>query len=148
MRRTLLAGILGALLILGVAGTAAALLLGGGGDAPRSPTGSAQAAAPHQHADHGKRAGHAEKDKSHHGHGSPAWAADKAHGSEQGRSGWKTAWQALTPAERSARMEALAQAHAEGMEQWRSCVAAAGDNRNERAACEKPLPPGQAKRSR
>ena len=43
-------------------------------------------------------------------------------------------------------MKALAKAHAQGMEKWGDCVSAAGTDREERAECEKPLPPGQAKR--
>ncbi len=46
----------------------------------------------------------------------------------------------LTPAQRSALMERLATEHAQGMKAFGKCVAAG------RTGCEKPLPPGHAKR--
>jgi len=82
--------------------------------------------------------------------GPPSWA----HG--HGRHGngtksiqdnaWKNAWQQLTPTQRSNKMAALAKAHAEGMRAWVDCVAAAGKSSVNLAKCEKPLPPGLAKR--
>ena len=79
----------------------------------------------------------------------PAWA--RAHKNHPARSGhadksWKEAWHAMTPAQREERMTELARAHRQGMRQWAECVAAAGDDRGQRGACEKPLPPGLAKR--
>ena len=58
---------------------------------------------------------------------------------------WKNAWQQLTPAQRSRKMTALAQAHAEGMQAWGDCVDAAGSHSVNLVKCEKPLPPGLAK---
>ena len=82
--------------------------------------------------------------------GPPPWAhAQKHHG--QGVKGhldkaWKDAWQQLTPAQRAKKMAALTKAHAEGMQKFAECVAAARGDATKRAACEKPLPPGLAKR--
>jgi len=82
--------------------------------------------------------------------GPPAWS--RAHQNHRqgmkGHSGkaWKDAWHALTPAEREAKMRALAKAHAKGMQNWADCVAAARADATKRAACTKPLPPGLAKR--
>jgi hypothetical protein len=82
--------------------------------------------------------------------GPPPWA--HAHGHHrQGIKGhpdkaWKDTWQKLTPAQREEKMAALAEAHAEGMQKWADCVAAASGDATKRAECEKPLPPGLAKR--
>lgn len=72
----------------------------------------------------------------HHSTGSPGHS-DKA---------WKEAWHAMTPAQREQRMTELARAHRLGMRQWAECVAAARGDAAERSACEKPLPPGLAKK--
>ena len=118
-------------LVMGLAG--AVVLLGGGPDESRTPA----------TAEPGK---HEEKSP---GFGPPPWA--QALGSAGNRSAgadWKDAWRTLTPAQREARMKALAKAHAEGMEKWRDCVTTAGSDRAERADCEKPVPPGLAKQGR
>lgn len=82
--------------------------------------------------------------------GPPAWAhAHKSHpggGPDRADKAWKDAWHAMTPAQREERMTALARAHRQGMRQWAECVAAAGDDATQRSGCEKPLPPGLAKR--
>jgi hypothetical protein len=81
----------------------------------------------------------------------PAWArAHKHHAT--GPPGhpdkaWKESWHAMTPAQREQRMTELTRTHRQGMRQWQECVAAARDNAAERKACEKPLPPGLAKKS-
>lgn len=85
------------------------------------------------------------------GHGPPPWAALGHRGQARGHGAdadWKEAWRKLTPAQRERTMTDLAKAHAEGMQKWAACVSAAGDDREQRAACEKPLPPGLAKRQR
>jgi hypothetical protein len=70
------------------------------------------------------------------GTGPPSWAgggkgADKA---------WQQAWKGLSPADRSDLMKRLGREHAAGMKAFEECVAAGGSE------CEKPLPPGHAKR--
>lgn len=72
-------------------------------------------------------------------------AADK-HGKGKPDHSWKAGWKAMTPAERQARMDELAKEHADGMRAFEKCVADARKDAARRAACEKPLPPGQAKR--
>ena len=56
------------------------------------------------------------------------------------RRGPGSAFQDLTPAEKAKKMAELSREHAEGMEKWADCVAAGKDD------CERPLPPGLAKR--
>lgn len=69
--------------------------------------------------------------------GPPPWA----HGHKELKShGPGAAWKALSSAQRSALMERLATEHAQGMKAFGRCVAAG------RTGCEKPLPPGHAKR--
>jgi hypothetical protein len=85
----------------------------------------------------------------HDGLGPPPWAhAGGRLGAERGNAAqsWKDAWRALTPAQRTQKMAALSRAHDEGMREWTRCVRAAGTAGAERRACEKPLPPGLAKR--
>ena len=83
------------------------------------------------------------------GLGPPAWARP---GGEQGtRRGkaapsWKDDWHALSPAQRTQKMAVLSRAHEQGMRQFARCVRAAGAGSAERRACEKPLPPGLAKK--
>ncbi|MGH3360820.1 MAG: hypothetical protein ACRDOM_00045 [Nocardioides sp.] len=140
MKRSLLASLLGALLVMGAASTAAVVLVSSA-DEPRTPASSAE---PGKHAE---KAQAKPKDEKSRGLGPPPWAqAHKSKESREQRADWKAAWQALTPAQREARMRTLARAHANGMEKWGDCVAAAGADKAKRAACEKPLPPGQAKR--
>ena len=68
--------------------------------------------------------------------GPPPWA--HGHGRQEPRPG--AAWKALTPAQRSALMKRLTTQHAQGMKAFGKCVQAG------RSDCEKPLPPGLAKR--
>ena len=78
----------------------------------------------------------------------PAWAqAHKQHSTgDHADKSWKDAWHAMTPAQREERMTELARTHRQGMRQWAECVAAADGDKTKRSACEKPLPPGLAKR--
>ena len=79
--------------------------------------------------------------------GPPAWAHANGKGKTRGADkSWKEAWRQLTPAQKAAKMTALAQAHEQGMQEWTACVAAAGDDTTARAKCAKPLPPGLAKK--
>lgn len=81
--------------------------------------------------------------------GPPPWA--RAHGrahpdvKDHADKSWKEAWLALTPAQRERRMSELARVHAQGMREWATCVAATPEAPSP-DACEKPLPPGLAKR--
>lgn len=50
------------------------------------------------------------------------------------------AWKKLTPAEKAKKMATLSREHADGMKKWADCLAAGRDD------CERPLPPGLAKR--
>ena len=43
-------------------------------------------------------------------------------------------------------MADLVKAHEQGMKKWADCVAAAGTDTTKRGKCEKPLPPGLAKK--
>lgn len=80
------------------------------------------------------------------GLGPPPWAA--AHGRDGAKADqtWKDRWRTLTPTQKARKMESLARAHEEGMRTWTRCVQGAGDDTAERSACEKPLPPGLAKK--
>ena len=71
------------------------------------------------------------------GHGPPSWA--HGHHAKPGKDAAK-AWQELTPEERSKVMRELAREHRKDMLAWGACVAAAKDD------CERPMPPGLAKR--
>jgi hypothetical protein len=78
-----------------------------------------------------------------HRHGPPSWAQGHgANGHEEKKPGKAAleAWKRLTPAQKAKRMAELARVHADGMERWADCVAAG------RTDCERPLPPGLAKR--
>ena len=128
---------------------AAALLVGGVvAGATQTSRGSGEEAAAGSSAE--ARQGHSPGTKVKKPPGPPAWAhAHKPHsgdGPDRADKAWKDAWHAMTPAQREARMTALARAHRQGMRQWAECVAAAGDDATQRSACEKPLPPGLAKR--
>ena len=72
------------------------------------------------------------------GHGPPPWA--RGHGARGGKphaDGWKE----LAPDQRATMMAELVRRHADGMQEWRSCVAAKRDD------CARPVPPGLAKRA-
>jgi hypothetical protein len=80
--------------------------------------------------------------------GPPAWARAGGQAAHRGKAdhSWKDRWHALTPAQKSQKMAALARAHRDGMRKWGKCAHAAGTDRTKRVACEKPLPPGLAKK--
>ncbi len=69
--------------------------------------------------------------------GPPPWA--HGHAGKQGH-GPGAAWKALSPTQRSDLMKRLTTRHAQGMKAFGACVKAG------RSDCEKPLPPGLAKR--
>lgn len=84
----------------------------------------------------------------HGGEGSPPWAGK--HSEKSWKPGkppkeWKQRWRGLSEEQRADLMADLAREHAAGMRRWAECVADAGD-RAARADCERPLPPGQAKK--
>ena len=90
---------------------------------------------------------HAAKGKDHdargHRHGPPRWAhghGANGHGARKPGKAALEAWKNLTPAQKAKRMAELARVHADGMERWADCVAAG------RTGCERPVPPGLAKR--
>jgi hypothetical protein len=81
------------------------------------------------------------------GGGPPPWA--HANGQGKGRGAdkmWKEAWRKLTPTQKQEKMAGLIRAHEQGMATWADCVAAAGNDIGKRATCEKPVPPGLAKK--
>lgn len=83
------------------------------------------------------------------GLGPPPWArAGGGPAAQRGKADhfWKDQWRTLSPAQRADKMTALARAHQDGMRTWTECVRAAGPDRADRRACEKPLPPGLAKK--
>ena len=122
-----------------VAVLVAGLVLAAGAVSALVVLGDGTAAVATDAADHGSDKG-AEKearDGDDRDTGPPPWA----HGHKELKShGPGEAWKALTPAQRSALMERLATEHAQGMRAFGRCVAAG------RTGCEKPLPPGHAKR--
>ena len=76
------------------------------------------------------------------GHGPPPWAGGGQDKDDrrQDHKAWHDAWQAMTPKQRDQAMTRLAAEHEDGMRAWARCVADGGDD------CEKPMPPGQAKK--
>ncbi|MDQ4052899.1 MAG: hypothetical protein M3237_09380 [Actinomycetota bacterium] len=90
-------------------------------------------------------AGEAGENGKREGHGPPPWAGKKGAKGSSDQS-WQEAWRALSPAQRKQKMAALVKAHAQGMQKWGRCVAAAREDASKRAGCEKPVPPGLAKR--
>lgn len=83
------------------------------------------------------------------GLGPPPWAhAGGGLGAQRGNAAqsWKDDWRALTPAQKTQKMAVLTRAHEQGMRKWSRCVRAAGTDSAKRRACEKPLPPGLAKK--
>lgn len=76
------------------------------------------------------------------GHGPPPWAGgaqDKAD-RKQSHKAWHDAVKDMTPKQRERTMTRLADEHKDGMRAWARCVA---DGRDD---CEKPMPPGLAKK--
>lgn len=83
------------------------------------------------------------------GLGPPPWAqASGRLGARRGKTdkSWKDDWRALTPAQKARKMEVLSRAHDQGMLEWTRCVRSAGTDGAKRRDCEKPLPPGLAKK--
>ena len=70
-------------------------------------------------------------------HGPPPWA--HGHGGK-GQDKSLTKWKAMTGAQRRAAMDRLVDEHAAGMKKFSACVETGSRD------CEKPLPPGLAKR--
>lgn len=93
-------------------------------------------------ASHGKkhaedRGGRVKAGKQGKGDGPPSWAHSK---NDKPDKAAREEWRQLSPAQRRALIDRLITQHAEGMKEWRECVRAGGDY------CEKPFPPGLAKR--
>lgn len=128
---------LGSSLLVCVLTAAAVLALSGGGS---PPNGAATVLVPAAETEDAQDEGG--------GLGPPPWAKAGTHGGDQRKhdQSWKDAWRALTPAQRAERMASLARAHEDGMRKWSECVRASGTDTTERRACEKPLPPGLAKK--
>ena len=81
--------------------------------------------------------------------GPPPWAhVGGERGAQRGKGtqSWKDDWRALTPAQKAQKMAVVTRAHRQGMRKWSRCVGAAGSDSAKRRACEKPLPPGLAKK--
>lgn len=119
-----------ALLLVGGIATAAVALTSSGDDADN---------ATHSRT-HGEKHDKAKADKRKHDgakHDKQDARADKP---------WKKYWRSLPPAQRADLMARLAQEHADGMKRWATCVKSAGEDRSARATCERPLPPGLAKK--
>lgn len=130
-----LAGIAIGVMFLGTLSTAAVAMAASGDDDQQT----SRSRAAH---DKAEKADKAERDPKDHGH-PPPWAHGAGRGSDPS---WKDAWKVLTPAQRAAKMAELAQRHADGMKKFAACVEAAGDDSAARASCERPLPPGLAKK--
>ena len=132
MRQWLAAMVAG--LLLAAAGASALLLLDNDSTAVATDPGSAgrQAVAAD---DEDERAG----DR---GHGPPPWAHGLAKLKVKHHEPAKASkpWKALSPDQRHDLMVRLSREHAAGMKAFSTCVKAGRDG------CEKPLPPGQAKR--
>ena len=88
-----------------------------------------------KHADDKGAKGKAERDDM--GNGPPSWAHSKKGKPDKAA---REEWRELTPAQRRALIDELISEHAEGMKEWRECVL------DERDDCERPFPPGLAKR--
>ena len=87
------------------------------------------------------KAGRVKADNEGKGHGPPSWAhSKKGKGDKAARDEWREKWRELTPAQRRDVLDRVVREHVEGMKEWRDCVLAESDD------CEKPIPPGLAKR--
>ena len=85
----------------------------------------------------------------HGGDGSPPWAGkpgEKSWKPGKPSKEWKQRWRGLSEEQRADLMADLAREHARGMRRWADCVKAA-DDRAQRVGCERPLPPGLAKKA-
>jgi hypothetical protein len=134
MRRSWATALGGAL--VGCALTAVAVLAMDERSSPPDAAALAPAAAAQQSHDGG------------HGHGPPPWANAGGSGAQRGKPAddWKERWRALTPVQKTRKMRRLARAHEDGMREWARCVRDAGNAVDRRRDCEKPLPPGLAKK--
>ncbi len=74
--------------------------------------------------------------RTHHREGPPPWASHP-----RGPKAQVPGWHDLTPKQRAQKMARLAHRHATAMRKWAACVRAG------RTDCERPLPPGLARRS-
>lgn len=75
------------------------------------------------------------------GHGPPPWAGGPGRDdAKRDKRAWLVAWQAMSPEQREQTMTRLAQEHAAGMRAWEQCASEGLED------CEKPLPPGLAKK--
>lgn len=117
-------------LLLAAAGGSALLLLDNGSTAVATDSGSSARQAPVA----GDQDEERDEDR---GHGPPPWAHSHAKAMHHGSG---KAWKALSPGQRHNLMKRLSREHADGMKAFVDCVKAG------RSDCEKPLPPGLAKR--
>ena len=107
------------------------------GPSGEQPRGSAVAAAQ----DDGAEQRSSEGRKAPAGHGPPLWAEGRGGADGPGdKHAWREVWKGLTATQREETMSRLAQQHTSGMRAWKECVS---DGRDD---CEKPLPPGLAKK--
>lgn len=75
------------------------------------------------------------------GHGPPPWAEGPGRGNDrEDDRAWHEAWRDMTPQQREQTMSRFAEEHAAGMRAWGECRSQGRDD------CEKPLPPGLAKK--
>ena len=126
--------------VLLVAGPPVLALVQATDDIGATPTGSASAQpvvrnGPEQRQDQGQEQGQGWR--THHRDGPPPWASHP-----RGPQAQVGDWHDLTPKQRARKMARLAQRHATAMRKWAACVKAG------RTDCERPLPPGLAKRLR
>lgn len=92
----------------------------------------------HQDGKHSdNRGGRVKADREDMGNGPPSWAHSKKGKPDKAA---REEWRELTPGQRRALIDELIREHAEGMKEWRECVL------DERDDCERPFPPGLAKR--
>jgi len=119
-------------LILAAAGGSALLLSGDGSAAAANDPGSSDS-----HQAPTDEDGLEEEREGHRGFGPPPWAHSSSTTKDHGPG---RAWKGLTPAQRADLMRRLSRDHADGMKAFGDCVQAG------RSDCEKPLPPGHAKR--
>ena len=77
------------------------------------------------------------------GQGPPSWVGPPSVDGQRGNHGhraWRDAWKNLTLKQREQTMARFAEEHRVGMRAWARCVADGGDD------CQKPMPPGLAKK--
>jgi hypothetical protein len=131
--RSVMAVLGGALLLFaGVPVVSSVITAGGGGDTAAALSLDEDQGQPPASHPSGPPAG-ADADR----HGPPPWA--HGHGAK-GQDKSLASWKAMSGAQRAATMDRLVREHAAGMKKFSACVQAG------RRDCEKPLPPGLAKR--